>query len=75
MLLCKNLIYLATGGENIKSKLQILQEELRHVWRDIFNRRRPVVETVLRNNLSPPAGGNRAQITRGYRPPMSYSFR
>jgi hypothetical protein len=74
MLLCKNFIFLATGRDNIKSKLQIFQEELRYVWRYIFNRRRPVLETVLRNNLSPPAGGNRAQITRGYRPPMSYSF-
>jgi hypothetical protein len=30
------------------------------VWTDIFKWRRPVLESLLRNNLSLPAGGNRA---------------
>jgi hypothetical protein len=47
-------------GYNIRMKLQVFQKELRHVWRDIFKRRRPVLDRLLRNNLSLPAGGNQA---------------
>jgi len=47
-------------GDNIRSKLQIFQEELHHVWRDIFKRRRPIFESLLQNNLSLPADENQA---------------
>jgi hypothetical protein len=49
-------------GDNIRSKLETFQKELRHVWRDIFKKRRPGFESLLRNNLSIPVGGNQAKL-------------
>jgi len=54
-------------GDNIRSKLQIFQDELHHVWRDIF-------ESLLRNNLSLPADGNQALDYQGMQTAVVIKF-